>query len=99
MGWNSNSGFMSGMAVHNMVIPFRNFEWCISPMVGIGIRNSTLMEPPSLVALDLGMPWQELLVSKATKYGAGGEYYSSKDTNRLSFEAGEFKSCKLSLVF
>ena len=89
MGWNSNSGFMSGMAVHNMVIPFRNFEWCINPMVGI--RNKEFNLNGTAFASYSTGPWNAM--ARATSFQSNevwswwGSIIVPRNTNRLSFEA------------
>ena len=47
-GWNNQDGFMVGAAVHNTVLPLRDFEWMAMPMYAFGSQQVNGMARISL---------------------------------------------------
>ena len=47
-GWNEQDGFMVGAALHNTVLPLRDFEWMAMPMYALGEKQVNGMARLSL---------------------------------------------------
>lgn len=47
-GWNEQDGFMVGAALHNTVLPLRDFEWLMMPLYGLGSNQINGMARVSL---------------------------------------------------
>lgn len=47
-GWNEQDGFMMGAALHNTVLPLRDFEWMAMPMYAFGSKQVNGMARLSL---------------------------------------------------
>lgn len=38
-GWNANDGWMAGLTLHNVTLPFRNFAWHVSALRGLDSKE------------------------------------------------------------
>ncbi|MAO47070.1 MAG: hypothetical protein CL823_07965 [Crocinitomicaceae bacterium] len=90
LGWNMHSGFMSGLALHNITVPMRDLEWYANPMMGVSEGEFTLNGTAS-ISLSKG-PWMarargsRFYNDETLGWHLADIYYGKAPMHRLSFE-------------